>query len=925
MYEPTVEATPAQDYSTTGGAPQRPKPEKPVKWLLGRQLLRSLKGILLYTAYGKQLDPRDWMQPEVFPKPNGPDCFEFWREQRLKRERPEAREEEKRKNRSEADYWREEGGFWFDYISDTGDGTLATYSVAYLCLSDLYAPQALNAGDEIKTCSNKGEIKTDVSILPRGEFLFIGGDTAYHVSDYMTLARRVQIPFEWAYRDLADDRRKSGDRIHNDGPEEEPNRPLFGIPGNHDYFDQLNGFRRQFRVPVRGDRPCGFYPKTEKPEELAKQPQLYMPGFNRYQQASYVALRLPFDWWLWGLDTEVGQIDERQRNFFRNLCEVDPRDRDKIIPKKKLIVATCAPTTVFGKLASPEDEKTAGAFDQLGLARLFLPKEREDGAPDALSTAGDARMEPGQCRLDISGDVHHYARYWGPKPIGSGQVRKGANAPAPTAESYASVVSGIGGAFHHPSETYVDQVREQALYPSEEKSTGMVARRIFNPYHIADGGYVWLAGLIIAFIICFAATMTPSGNEFINNIFSAAVFNTLFGEDRAMWIGALLLFLSPLPLIWATVRKKLFEKASGEIYAKPEGRLWAKFAASLLAFVVGFLLLGRDRSGIAVFGASLIIQLSIIWAGAAIALSVRYSEFLFEKSHWIYIQWHDWALTWALIISGCSGVASGLWFFGKNLAPAYLVSDLLFMWVVGGGFLGLILLPIYAGGDLCQPKTAIHGSGKNIPLSLGRRILRGLFGLWHAILQIGAPFLFVSQMMLMTRVAVIALLVITALLILTMCQVGHSLLKAGRRNTLAIAWVGYGALTLALPWLVRELEGQGGSFFPIEQRSGWLGLWWPLVAGAIGLVMSCVWFGWYLGVCFAFNGHNNEVGGACRIEEFKQFIRFRLTEDGLTGYVIAIDKPQQRGKELEPKVIDIWRLRVKPAGGVSVIANGGGV
>ncbi len=35
--------------------------ERPVAWLLGKQLLGGLKGILLYTAYGAKLDPRDWM------------------------------------------------------------------------------------------------------------------------------------------------------------------------------------------------------------------------------------------------------------------------------------------------------------------------------------------------------------------------------------------------------------------------------------------------------------------------------------------------------------------------------------------------------------------------------------------------------------------------------------------------------------------------------------------------------------------------------------------------------------------------------------------------------------------------------------------------------------------------------------------------
>ena len=73
--------------------------------------------------------------------------------------------------------------------------------------------------------------------------------------------------------------------------------------------------------------------------------------------------------------------------------------------------------------------------------------------------------------------------------------------------------------------------------------------------------------------------------------------------------------------------------------------------------------------------------------------------------------------------------------------------------------------------------------------------------------------------------------------------------------------------------------------------------------------MCCYWFGWYLGVCFAFNGHNNEVGGAARIERFKQFIRFRLSEQGeLTGYVIAVNDPSDDGRDLRPHLVDVFRL-----------------
>lgn len=85
-----------------------------------------------------------------------------------------------------------------------------------------------------------------------------------------------------------------------------------------------------------------------------------------------------------------------------------------------------------------------------------------------------------------------------------------------------------------------------------------------------------------------------------------------------------------------------------------------------------------------------------------------------------------------------------------------------------------------------------------------------------------------------------------------------------------------------------------------------------------------------------FNGHNNEVGGAARIENYKQFIRFRLTKNTLTGYVIAIDdvscigQPvlengspkvsnnkvvKKDGSYLKPKLIDVFKLSVKGSQG----------
>jgi hypothetical protein len=421
----------------------------PVAWLLSRDLIASLRGMILFIAYGGKLDPREWMQAEV---------FSFAGE--------------------------EKGGeFWFDYAADSGDGMTATYSIAYLCMSNLYAERlwAEMPGEErasLKMSQGQGY----EARLPRGQFLLVGGDTSYHLSDYPTLASRFFHPFRLAYKDLRE-------QLKDESRTEEFNdlgtrRPLFGIPGNHDYYDQLDGFRRQFRRPLRTE-PDGV-DRQLPDEEDRNQPQLMIPGFKRCQNASYVALRLPFGWWLWGLDTEVGQVDERQENFFK---EDVVNSSDGKLPDK-LIVATCAPTTFFGKFADEEDGKSAGAFAQLGLRQPFLPDKSK---PSLSEGSGDADLKDGQCRLDLSGDNHLYARYWGPQSDKPGP-RPRARAERPSAESYASVVSGLGGAFHHPSQTYVDQLQEQVLYPSEEGSRREVSRRLFNFYQVFNGGKVWLVG-----------------------------------------------------------------------------------------------------------------------------------------------------------------------------------------------------------------------------------------------------------------------------------------------------------------------------------------------------------------------------------------------------------------------------------------------
>ena len=45
----------------------------------------------------------------------------------------------------------------------------------------------------------------------------------------------------------------------------------------------------------------------------------------------------------------------------------------------------------------------------------------------------------------------------------------------------------------------------------------------------------------------------------------------------------------------------------------------------------------------------------------------------------------------------------------------------------------------------------------------------------------------------------------------------------------------------------------------------------------------------------------------------KEGIRFRLTPDRLTGYVIACDHPRADGTKLEPYLVDVFELGPRPA------------
>ena len=727
-------------------------------------------------------------------------------------------------------------------------------------------------------------------ILPRGAFLFIGGDTSYHISDYATLADRFQNPFCWASRDL-----------HKPGgwPEEIDHRhPLFGIPGNHDYYDALDGFNRQFRRPATG----------EDVASNERSPLLALPTFMRCQEASYIALQLPHKWWFWGFDTENGDMDFRQKEFFRQLKEKTKPD--------KLIVATSQPTTVFGKYAKPDEPLVVG-FKGLELETPFLKD-----AP---------KLNESECRLDLSGDVHHYARYWGPNS---------SNLPGnkQSADNYASVVSGIGGAFLHPSQTDINEVEEQALFPTKEKSRRAVAEQILNFWNLVMGGYVWLLGFLLAFIIYFGATFPQSSREVVNciplfhktlkitqcNQIRPTVQSSAPSEQVYYWglnaapkpggyfLWALALVMSVLAITGLVIYsnymfKEIFkEQARRREASEPPLSLiriatskkfwgfWILLAVAVLTLIYGMwnFAFTIPPSRITPFGCSMIVLVSLVWGACAIIQSFLYSEWLFHQAYDITVKWYDYWPIWVLVGFAVVVTGSSLWRFGKYNLPAYFVSDIIFALMILLVFLGLIYFAVSTGGALQSRRG---------------KILFALFGLWHAILQLFVAFLLVKRGSLVS----FGLMLIS---IFIFRYFGVKLVKQ-HSGWLALLWLVYGLWLLYVPFIlpestswprVSDLLIRYLAFPDFPQFSLLLTC---IVAGLVGLVMTCVSFGWYLAVSLAFNGHNNEAGGAARIERFKGFVRLCVTKDALKVYVIGFEKPEIDGHKLKLKIIDMFQLK----------------
>jgi len=322
---------------------------------------------------------------------------------------------------------------WIDFVADTADDYDVSAAVAGMVFSEYTV-------DDDK-----------VGRLPRGDLLIFGGDTAYPTSSAREIAERLIRPWNRALRRLGD-------------PDRE--RVMLGIPGNHDWYDGLDGFARLFRRDPLRDRAAlaeaaegrRRAPGNDKEDgaaigrlyrqlhldellgsfSLAKDAlastfaviagrkvnrvsRLWLLGYRAVQEASYWLVPLAPGLDLWGVDRQLRAMDFRQRLFFT-------QRRASGAAARRVIVAP-DPVTAMGERNTP-------GIDILKACGLSLTHDET---------------------FYLTGDSHHYER----RVVGPSM----------------HVIAGGGGAFTHGTRVHhYPQGREPACaFPDQPTSRRLAA------------------------------------------------------------------------------------------------------------------------------------------------------------------------------------------------------------------------------------------------------------------------------------------------------------------------------------------------------------------------------------------------------------------------------------------------------------------
>ncbi len=253
----------------------------------------------------------------------------------------------------------ENGAFWIDYIADVGDGFEPTYTTAYLLAQD--SLEVPGAGS-----------------LRHGEILIMGGDQCYPQATREEYKRRLLLPYGWAFGTAM------------------PERKLFAIPGNHDWYDGLNAFDGLF---------------CSSRDRLSAAKGNVIGGWQCQQHRSYWAIRLPYNWWIWGADIQFSKyLDTAQVSYFETMA-------DQMRPGDSLVICLAEPSWMIADLQGLDEEENFFKITSI------------------------ARSRGANIVAVIAGDWHHYNRYYAHEL------------------DVHFITSGGGGAFLHPTHVLKNSIQ----------------------------------------------------------------------------------------------------------------------------------------------------------------------------------------------------------------------------------------------------------------------------------------------------------------------------------------------------------------------------------------------------------------------------------------------------------------------------------
>jgi hypothetical protein len=293
-------------------------PPKEVAWLHPGQLLRTAYHVWLSTVAKEYIDRRETLAAldavrainRQFPNIT----LEFG-------------------NASDAAIPRADHGrdIWIDFVADIGDSWNATYAVANLIARP------------------KLEVRGHDQPLDSAAVVVLGGDLIYPTPSRDGYRRRMRSPF-FAARPANKNGRAPC---------------LLAIPGNHDWYDGLTNFVREF---CQGDA---------------------LGGWQMVQRRSYFHVKLAHHWWLFGIDIALDtRIDPPQQAYFLNLL----LNRAEFEVGDNVILCTAKPAWL------DKDKPASAAYRNLSYFVREIIENRGKGC----------------VRIILSGDLHNYSRYENP-------------------------------------------------------------------------------------------------------------------------------------------------------------------------------------------------------------------------------------------------------------------------------------------------------------------------------------------------------------------------------------------------------------------------------------------------------------------------------------------------------------------------------